>query len=77
MSYTRRPTGFENPDDYVFLYDGKEVGRCYRGLFASVEGWLWTIYGSNISGIEESLEVAQERFKETYDAFRTRPPQSR
>lgn len=71
--FTRRPTGFSNPADYVFMYRGKDVGRCYRGLFGmSGQKWLWTIYspikdcGVPDKGHEETLEAAQEAFKSSY-----------
>ncbi len=67
MPFTRRPTGFENPADYVFLYDGKDVGRCYRGHFGMTgNGWRWSIYETSLCGIEETLDLAQEKFKEAF-----------
>lgn len=71
MSFTLRRTGFENPDDYVFKFNGVDVGRCYRGSFGMHgDGWRWSIYGTNLTGIEDSLEAAQEKFKAVYLARR-------
>ncbi len=67
MTFTRRPTNFENPADYIFLYEGKDVGRCYRGLFGTNEqAWRWSIYGTTRSGIEKTLDIAQEKFKAAF-----------
>jgi hypothetical protein len=67
MAFTRIPTGFENPDDWIFRYNGKDVGRCYRGKFGmNQDGWRWSIYGSNRSGIEGSLEAAEAAFKRAF-----------
>ena len=69
--FTKRPTGLGKPDDYVFLVDGKERGRCYLDLIPSgeltgprrVPRWHWTVYGSVRAGNENTLENAQEAFK--------------
>lgn len=72
--FTRVPTNLGNPADYVFRYKGKDVGRCYRSHFGMTVGqaWLWTIYSAKtIPGIAErghadTLEQAQDDFKENY-----------
>ena len=56
-------------DDYVFRVDGKDAGRCYFMRAAgSRDVWRWTIYGSSLAGMEETLGEAQRRFKEAYEA---------
>lgn len=69
--FTRRLTwpDEDRPDDWVFLYKGKDVGRCYR---RHQTDWLWTIYsprkapGVAERGYEESLGAAQEKFKTNF-----------
>ncbi|HWV44152.1 hypothetical protein [Pseudorhodoplanes sp.] len=74
MTFTRKATGFENPADYEFLFNGEKVGRCYRGNFGSTgKGWRWSVYGTNLCGIEETLDVAQEKFKEAFLGMAGRP----
>ncbi len=73
MTFTRRLTGFENPADFVFSYEGKDVGRCYRDHFGMQgQGWRWSIYETNLCGIEETLDTAQEKFKAAFLAWRER-----
>lgn len=70
MTFTRRPTGLGNPADYEFLHEGKAVARCYRSHFGMRgQGWRWSIYGTSLAGIEETLDAAQERFKEAYASW--------
>jgi hypothetical protein len=74
--FTRRRTwpDEDRPHDWVFIYKGKNVGRCYRSSFGMTVGtsWLWTIYSpKTIPGIAErghagTLEQAQEDFKANY-----------
>jgi hypothetical protein len=54
--FTRAPTGFSNPDDWIFRFDGKDIGRCYAGQFGTNQNrWRWSIYGTNLMGMEDSL----------------------
>lgn len=81
--YTRRPTWPEEPgrtDDYVFRYDGVDVGRCYlRGLTGGEQKWWWTVYiagsgrasqrvpGIPIEGSADTIEQAQAAFKQSFE----------
>jgi hypothetical protein len=70
--YTMRLTRLSDPpdpNDYVFRVDGNDAGRCYFMLAAgSRQCWRWTVYGISAGGLEDTLEAAQRRFKETYEA---------
>ena len=57
-------------DDFVFRVDGKDVGRCYQTFATYGRGlvWRWTIYGTSKGGMEDTLEEAKRKFKETFDA---------
>ena len=67
--YTMRRTwpDRDSPNDYVFCADGKDAGRCYlmRASFQR-DVWRWSVYGSSSGGMEDTLEDAQQRFKEAY-----------
>jgi hypothetical protein len=67
MRYTLRrtwPDEPDRPDDYVFRCDVVDVGRCYLRQLADNESrWHWTVYGTNLSGNEESLDAAKTAFK--------------
>lgn len=81
MPYAYKLTWPDKPDDYVFLHDGKDAGRCYLTRDTLIndrkELWLWTIYvglkvkavppGIPITGREESFEAAREAFKRSFD----------
>jgi hypothetical protein len=59
----------DRPDDFQFFVDGKAAGRCYLMTAAhSRVVWRWTVYGISGGGIEDTLEEAQRRFKETHEA---------
>jgi hypothetical protein len=65
-TYTMRLTKLnpESTDDFVFLIDGKESGRCYFTRASNNRDlWLWTVYGSSVGGMEDTLEEAQAKFK--------------
>jgi hypothetical protein len=69
MTFTMRRTWPENPDsanDYVFAFNGREVGRCYIGRFAGRDQWRWTIYGTNLGTLEPTLDDAKAKFKEAF-----------
>jgi hypothetical protein len=65
------PDDPERTEDFVFLVDGKERGRCYRHWVpnpnakhpAMVQRWKWTVYSSVENGNEDTLEQAQAAFK--------------
>lgn len=71
-----RHTGLGSPDDYVFLVDGVERGRCYLHMAPTgalsgpqfVPRWHWTIYGVGAGGDEDTLEKAQEGFKKRMES---------
>lgn len=66
--FTRKPTGLGNPADYEFLCNGVKVGRCYRGMFGmNGQSWRWSIYGTSLCGIEDTLDLAQEKFKAAFE----------
>jgi hypothetical protein len=68
---TMRPCwpGQDRPDDYRFFVNGKAAGRCYLMRAAGHRDvWRWTLYGSSSGGMEDTLEDAQRRFKETCEA---------
>ena len=59
----------EVPDDYQYFVDEKAAGRCYLTTAAeNREVWRWTVYGVSSGDLEDTLEEAQRRFKETYEA---------
>ena len=64
----------DRPNDFEFLFYGKPAGRCYRVRNAdNREVWRWTLYGfSSGGGMEHTLQEAQKRFKETYEAALTK-----
>jgi hypothetical protein len=71
--YTMRLAWPDDPkalDDYVFMVDGKEAGRCYLMIATMDLGlvWRWTVYGTSKGGMEDTLEEAQRRFKATLEA---------
>src|ERR1044071_9034910 len=84
--YTRRLTRLSdppNPNDFVFLCDGIEVGRCMlERLAGATEKWTWTIYitglgrpnrsveGIPIVGAADTLDQAQENFKNAFERMR-------
>jgi hypothetical protein len=63
--------GEDRPDDFQFFVNGKAAGRCYLMRAAGNRPvWRWTVYGVSSGGLEGTLEEAQRRFKETYEAAR-------
>lgn len=79
MTFTRRQTWPNKADDYVLLYNGIDVGRCYlRRMSDQKEWWGWTIYtGTHIkkmpegvptSGLSLDLDEALEQFKSAFNA---------
>jgi hypothetical protein len=78
MHYTMKPSGLGRPDDYVFRYDGLDVGRCYlKTIAANEQRWVWSIYiglyvkakpeAMMTGGMADTLEQAQLEFRETFD----------
>ena len=74
MTFTMRRTWPDKPDsasDYVFAFNGREVGRCYVGRFAARDRWRWTIYGTNLGTLERTLDDAKASSRKP--SRRTRP----
>src|ERR1051325_804559 len=86
--YTRRLTRLSDPpdpNDFIFLCDGLDVGRCKLEMLAgAVQKWTWTIYigggpgrpsrsveGIPIVGTADTLEQAQQYFKDAFERMRT------
>jgi hypothetical protein len=70
MTYTMRRTWPDDPDreDYVFRFNGEDVGRCYLARFAdSKDFWRWTIYGTNLGSLELTLDDAKAKFKKAFE----------
>jgi hypothetical protein len=71
-TYAMRRTWPDNPEsqnDFVFRCDGVDVGRCYRTrATGSRDVWLWTVYGTSRGGMEDTLDEAKRKFKETFEA---------
>jgi hypothetical protein len=77
--YSRRLTGLSDiPNDFVFRYNGHDVGRCYlREMSGSSTFWSWTIFigwtiskipdDIPVSGAAETIERAQEQFRASFD----------
>jgi hypothetical protein len=73
MTYTMRRTWPDDPDreDYVFRFNGEEVGRCYRARFADCKDlWRWTVYGTNLAGLELTLDDAKAKFKAAFERIK-------
>jgi hypothetical protein len=81
MAYTVRPTWPDQPrrtDDYVFRYNGVDVGRTYGDRFAgNVLAWRWTIYlgrhvrrtvdGVSVTGLADTPEEAKAQFRASFE----------
>ena len=49
--YTLRPTDLGSPkDDFVFRFNGRDVGRTYAEPTPQGARWHWSIYGINLRG---------------------------
>jgi hypothetical protein len=67
--YTMRRTVLsDDPNDYIFRFKGRDVGRCYLGRFTDGDRWRWTIYGTNFGTLELTLDDAKAKFKEKFEA---------
>jgi hypothetical protein len=62
--YTMRRMWPQYPEreDYVFVCNGEDVGRCYLDRFPDGDRWQWTIYGSNLGALELTLDDAKAEF---------------
>ena len=77
-TYTLRPTGLSNrKDDFVFRFNGRDVGRTYAEGTPVGPRWYWSIYGLNLrgpipegiqlQGLADDLEAAKAAFKENWE----------
>jgi hypothetical protein len=70
--YTMRRTwpDRDSPNDFTFLYDGKEVGRCYLTHIGGSgrTAWLWVVYRTSIKEFADTLAETQAKFKAAYEA---------
>lgn len=59
MTYTLRRTGLSNrEDDFVFRFNGHDVGRTYAESTPQGLRWYWSVYGINLRGpIPEGVVV--------------------
>ena len=83
MTYTLRLTRLSdppNPNDYVFLWRGFEVGRCYlRAMTGNTHQWSWTTYiglhitriveGVPVAGFADTLDEAKAAFCKSFDVL--------
>ena len=76
--YTLRPTGFSSgKDDFVFRFNGRDVGRSYADATPLGPRWYWSIYGINlrgplpegvvVQGLADDLAAAGAAFKENWE----------
>jgi len=76
-SYTLRPTDLGSPDDFIFRFNGRDVGRTYADGTPIGPRWYWAIYGMNLKGPipggvllqgrANDLEAAKAAFKENWE----------
>jgi hypothetical protein len=75
--YTLRPTDLGIPkDDFVFRFNGRDVGRTYADGTPVGPRWYWSIYGINlrgpipvgveVQGLAEDLPAAKAAFKSNW-----------
>jgi len=73
-----RPTGLSNrPNDFVFRYIDRDVGRTYADGTPNGPRWYWSIYGLNLrgpfpegaelQGLADDLEAAKAAFKANWE----------
>ncbi len=76
--YTLRPTDLGSPkDDFVFRFNGRDVGRAYADGTPVGPRWYWSIYGINlrgplpegvvVQGLADDLAAAGAAFKENWE----------
>jgi len=74
--YTLRPTDLgsrRKDDDFIFHFNGRDVGRTYADGTPNGVRWSWSIYGINlcgplpadvaVQGLADDLEAAKTIFK--------------
>ena len=77
--YTLRPTNLGTPKDgdFVFRFNGRDVGRTYSDTTPNGLCWYWSIYGLNlrgplpervvVQGLADDLEAAKAAFKTNWE----------
>ena len=79
--YTLRPTDLGSPeDDFVFRFNGRDVGRTYAVATPAGLQWYSSIYGINLrgplpegvvlQGLADDLAAAGAAFKENWEVQR-------
>jgi hypothetical protein len=78
MSCRLRKTRPDRPNDWLFVYNGRDVGRCCRRSIAGGElRWHWSIFvgthirrlvnGVPIAGHAETLDRADQQFQASFE----------
>ena len=78
MTYTLRRTGLSNrKEDFVFRFNGRDVGRTYAEKTPEGPRWYWSIYGINLrgplpegvvlQGLADGLAAAGATFKTNWE----------
>ena len=78
MTYTLRLTGLSSrTDDFVFRFNGRDVGRNYAESTPQGPRRYWSIYGINLrgplpqgvvaQGLVDDLDTAKGAFKENWE----------
>ena len=77
--YTLRPTNLGSPKDgdFVFRFNGQDVGRTYAVGTSNGLRWYWSIYGINlrgplppgvaVQGLADDLSAAKTAFKANWE----------
>ena len=78
--YTLRPTDLgsrRKDDDFIFHFNGRDVGRTYADGTPDGPRWYWSIYGLNLrgpfpegvelQGLADDLEAAKAAFKANWE----------
>ncbi len=76
--YTLRQTDLGSPnDDFVFRFNGRDVGRTYAVATPAGLRWSWSIYGINlrgplppgveVQGLADDLAAAGAAFKANWE----------
>ncbi len=77
-NYTLRQTDLGSPKvDFVFRFNGRDVGRTYADGTPQGPRWFWSIYGINlrgllpegvvVQGLADDLAAAGAAFKENWE----------
>ena len=68
---------WRQPDDFVFRFNGSDVGRTYADGTPQGPRWYWSIFGINlrgplpagvvVQGLADDLEAAKTVFKDNWE----------